>query len=366
MTYDSILLPPAQQETTQPAVDEKNGSQAPGPRHPAKPAASPLRGRARVVVTVILVTLAVLIAALVWVGVRGLMAANSAFTAGTAASELQQHLDDGDLGRARESVDLIQTEARQAATLTSDPVWRALEFIPTVGSNLTAIRTGVGSLETIAVDGLDPLVALSTSVEIPQLLTSSRVDRLSGLNAAEPSIAELDEAVRSAVAALDSVDDSSTIEPVAEAFSTLRTELHRYAAVTSGLSAISHLGSSQVAAEPDTVWTIVVSSGYPLETTAHAVITATTGANGFAISRVAGPDTQGTADSSPLTISVESLSFLLTESGPQSLPATRGGDRLSAEELEALLVVDGSPEELTNAHALIGTHAAGLLTKLVG
>lgn len=365
VTNDSILLPPSSKELLEGTESTQSASEPLLAKRPGRAQQRPW-SRRRTILTVTLLAIAAITISLIWVGVRGAMAANAAFTGGQAATELQAHMKNGDAGRARESVIIIQKEAREAAGLTSDPVWRALELVPFVGNNLVAIRSGFSSLEVVTSEALDPIVTLSSALDIDSLLNAGRAERLSFLTGAAPQIVEIDTALQEASSSIAGINATATIEPLATVFEGLRHELARYSGVTAGLAGLSKLVPPQISSETDATWSIQISSGAHREKTDLVFLTVVTGPGGFSVSEIL-PAESMTDDrivGEPLSIPVESLTFLLSEAGPQFLPGLAGGNSFSEEELSELIAAGMSGDAM--AQQTVGERTAGLLAKLVG
>jgi hypothetical protein len=123
--------------------------------------------RIRTVVLLTIGALALLVAAAAWVGVRGVMAARELQSAVPLAERLQSAVADGDGDDAISVAAELDEHARSAASLTSDPLWRATELLPAVGANLTAVRVAADALHTLSGDVVAPLAALAQSAPSP-------------------------------------------------------------------------------------------------------------------------------------------------------------------------------------------------------
>src|SRR5665647_2897459 len=96
--------------------------------------------RKRWILWIPLALLAVVIAGVGWVGVRGALAKSELESAIPLASRIQSQVVAGNGAGAEQTFKALSGHSFRAAELTSDPVWRLFESLPVVGPNLTAVR----------------------------------------------------------------------------------------------------------------------------------------------------------------------------------------------------------------------------------
>jgi len=198
-------------------------SQEEAPPLPAEPAPPRRRRRRRLTIWIVVAVLLVIAALAAWIGVRGFLARQELNAALPAAHSIQHAIVAGDLASARSSAVTLEKHASSAAALTSDPVWRAVEIVPWVGPNLTAVRTAAGATEQVASRVIQPLVGVAASADPRSLaVTGGRVD-LAPLIAAQPVVAKAQAAFHGAEKELATVDASAIIQPVGSAVERLRT-----------------------------------------------------------------------------------------------------------------------------------------------
>lgn len=191
---------------------------------PPLPAESPVSARhRRRLTTGIAVALVLAVAAVVgWIGIRGYLARQELYAALPAAHGVQSAIVADDIASARVSADELEKHAAAAASLTSDPIWRAAESVPWVGPNLAAVRTAAATTEQVAARVIRPLVKVAGSADPRALaVTEGRID-LAPLVAAQPVVAGAQAAFVSAERRLAAVDTSATIHPVGSAVDRLR------------------------------------------------------------------------------------------------------------------------------------------------
>ncbi len=102
------------------------------------------------------------VGALAWVAVRGALAYSSLTDARTSAASITSDL--GDPAKTAAAITRIAASTRTAHELTSDPVWKAVETLPWLGPQLSAVSTVASSLDTVAASGLAPLGHVASSL----------------------------------------------------------------------------------------------------------------------------------------------------------------------------------------------------------
>lgn len=154
-----------------------------------------------------LIVIVVIVAIGAWLGVRAYLAKNALEAAQADAKVLQSAVLAGDASgteaRQRSLVDHTST----AVSLTGDPVWRAAEFIPFLGVNLTAVREAAAATDDVAVDVVPRVVEIAGQVNLSSLLPGDGSIATEPLRSAAPTVAE---AAAAAGAIADRVDDIST------------------------------------------------------------------------------------------------------------------------------------------------------------
>jgi hypothetical protein len=157
--------------------------------------------------------LVVLIFVIVWISVRALMARDELLGAVPVASRVGSQALSGsdslsaDLGELR-------SRASSAADLTSDPIWRAAEWVPVLGNNLTAFREAAAMIDQLATEALPPLEELAGTFTVDSLLPVNGVFDVQTFVSAQPMIAEALDALEEADARAVSIDTENTIPQI--------------------------------------------------------------------------------------------------------------------------------------------------------
>jgi len=207
------------------------------------------RKRSRILLRVGIAVVVLLFAAAVWIGVRGVLAKNALDEAVPAATALAGQIAAGDTDAATANFAILSDRATAAASLTSDPVWRAAELIPYVGANLSAVREAAGVVDDISRDAIAPIVAIADTVGIDGFAPVNGAVQLQPLIDAQPDIAAAAEALGSANARAESIGADNLIEPVANAVATLKSTVAQAAVVVDSVDRAATLLPPMMGAE---------------------------------------------------------------------------------------------------------------------
>ena len=113
----------------------------------------------------LLVLLVGVIAAGLWIGVRGASAADELSQARSLASGLSAAMGAGDVEDAADAIEEASGHTASAVSLTSDPVWRAAEWVPLVGANLAAVRQSAQAVDDLVTEVASPLLPLAGELD---------------------------------------------------------------------------------------------------------------------------------------------------------------------------------------------------------
>ncbi|WP_162234538.1 DUF4012 domain-containing protein [Agreia sp. Leaf210] len=175
------------------------------------------KSRRKVLGVVLGVVALLVVAVAAWVGVRGYQAKGELEAAIPLVTQLKTQVTSGDSAGAIDSMNRLTQHAQSAADLTSDPVWRATELLPWVGSNLTVMRELSSTVNDVSRYGIQPLTGLAGSIGLSDFKpVDGRVD-LQPLLDAQGVLADSSAAVGNAVARVDALDGDGVIQPLADA-----------------------------------------------------------------------------------------------------------------------------------------------------
>jgi hypothetical protein len=175
-----------------------------------------------------MVVLAAAVAA--WVGIRGYLAAQHLRAAVGLAEMVQARVVGDDGTGALSSAESLQREVTAARSLTSDPVWRATEFVPYVGDDLEAVRQVAGVLSSVADDAIVPVAGIASTVSVDSFKPVDGVVDLAPLVAAQPAVSRADESLASQLRIVRDIDTSGTVQQVGDAVGQLEEVLSRASA----------------------------------------------------------------------------------------------------------------------------------------
>jgi hypothetical protein len=180
------------------------------------------RRRRRIIGWSITGLVVVLIAAVAWVDIRALLAKNELEAAVPLANRITDSIGAGDTVAARQTSRELVNHTMSAASLTSDPIWRAFEILPWIGDDLRAVREVAGSVDGLARDAVTPVLNLTETFGLDQFKPiDGRLD-VQPLVDAQPTVAEAAAATTTARDRVHAIDTSGTIGPVTDAVDRLR------------------------------------------------------------------------------------------------------------------------------------------------
>jgi len=187
-------------------------------------ARNPRRGR-RIALLVIAGGVLLLLASIGWVGARALLSKSELESAIPLANTVQTSLVGGDSAAAGAAAAELVERANNAASLTSDPVWRAFESLPAVGVNLTVVRQLANSVKEIANGAVLPLTDAAASISVEGFKPVNGAIALQPLIDSQPSVSAASVALKSAQADLQNVDATGAMSQVRDAAVQLQSAL---------------------------------------------------------------------------------------------------------------------------------------------
>jgi hypothetical protein len=152
-----------------------------------------------------------------WIGVRGLQARSDLEAALPLASTLKTQALAGDSAAAGETLAQLSPLAARARSLTSDPVWRAAEFVPFVGANLSAVRVLASATDSVVTGAVTPLLSAAAVLDPSSFKPVGGAVDTAPFVAAAPAVTAASGAVESALAEVNAIDTSGTLAQLGEA-----------------------------------------------------------------------------------------------------------------------------------------------------
>jgi hypothetical protein len=144
-----------------------------------------------------------------WHAMRDLQAAES------SANELRSTLDDGSSAGRDRVVAELQASARSARDRTDGPLWGALTHLPLVGDDVRGVRALGTSLDTLATDGLPPLLEVTDGLD--GVTSDGRID-LDAVAALDRPVGDANQALQAARSDVDALDTSGYAGPLKSRF----------------------------------------------------------------------------------------------------------------------------------------------------
>ena len=112
-----------------------------------------------------------------WVAVRGLGATAALSSAARTTGEVRDLVSAGTSEGLATATKRIAADTANARVLTSDPIWRAVEVVPGLGANLTALREVSASADLLAQDAAPLLTEAASAANLSTMgLTRTRLE----------------------------------------------------------------------------------------------------------------------------------------------------------------------------------------------
>lgn len=157
-----------------------------------------------------------LVAAVAWVGARGWLAKTALEEAQALVSELKIEAGAMNLPGIEPIYGRIADRTAEARALTTDPIWRAAELVPVLGSNLEVVRVLAESTDEVMV-AVEPLVDMASELGPASFAPQDGAIPLDPFVRAGPLVESASTAISGVNDRVLALDASGTIGPVANA-----------------------------------------------------------------------------------------------------------------------------------------------------
>lgn len=182
-----------------------------------------------------------LVLAIAWVVIRGVSAVSELQSVANSASQLRTSIAEAEIERAELIAPRIAQHAATAHDLTSDPVWRAFEFVPWLGANFTAVREVAEVADSIAADAVTPVLEIASDIDLASFgFTGSSID-LAPLAGVEAPLAAASATFSDAETKAQQIDADAALPPLAAAVREMRDVVTEAATVVGALHGASVL-----------------------------------------------------------------------------------------------------------------------------
>jgi hypothetical protein len=167
--------------------------------------------------------LVVVVGCAVWVVTRGVLAKDQLTEAEPLVSQIESNIAGGHQAQAVVESKEFSAHAAKAVSLTSDPIWRVLQYVPLVGPNLRAVRVAAETTDTVAVGVVEPLTETATQLNVESFKPVNGVVDVAQLKRVHPALRSAADAMDRAAAQLHGAPSGGTIPVVTRALTKLRS-----------------------------------------------------------------------------------------------------------------------------------------------
>ncbi|TFC32006.1 DUF4012 domain-containing protein [Cryobacterium sp. TMT2-18-3] len=180
----------------------------------------------------VLITLAVLIGLVVllgaaggWVGSRALTAKAELEKAQTLVGALKTQATAMDFAGIGDTSTKLSVATSKAVDQTHDPLWRAAEIVPFIGTNFTAVRRMAEAIDVVAQDAVAPIASVASGLSAASLKPVDGKINLGPIVELNTALATASTALDSAAVAVADIELDGTIEQISAAGTKLSTML---------------------------------------------------------------------------------------------------------------------------------------------
>lgn len=217
----------------------------------------------------------VALAAVAWVGVRGLLAYSHLETAQTQLAAVAQSADESVDAAALSSVG---EDLRAAHDLTSDLVWRGVERLPWVGPQLAAVSAVAAAGADLSASTLAPVAELASDFSLDAFRPVNGGLDIAALTALRDTALSASAGLDRAVADVAAVDQAALLRPIREQVDRLEGQLESASTLAEAAVALP----SMLGADGPRTWLLLFQNNAELRSLggmpgATAVITADAG-----------------------------------------------------------------------------------------
>ena len=195
-----------------------------------------------------------------WVGWRTYQAYRHLNAAASQVSLLQQQvrsLDDIDLTKANAAVGGLHSEAADAVSATSDPLYRVAAHLPWIGPNLRAVSEIAATVDSLASTTAPSLIEVARTVQPSALAPRNGAINVAPITAAAATLQSADAEVTAAEQRIAAMSRRSLVGPVARALDTLQSKLATLSNTTGSAARIGRLAPPMLGAEGERKYLVV-------------------------------------------------------------------------------------------------------------
>ncbi|MFZ7086706.1 DUF4012 domain-containing protein [Curtobacterium sp. RRHDQ10] len=165
----------------------------------------------------VLALVLLLVGAVLWIGVRGALAARDLRQSVALVTTARSEIAADDTGAATATVAQLRDRASSAKRLTGDPVWRAAEVLPLAGPNLRAVRQVASIVSDVSDNAVQPAVGVLDDVDVSQFKPKDGKVDLQPLVEAQGPVQRATTTLARALVDARAIDTSGTVDAVNDA-----------------------------------------------------------------------------------------------------------------------------------------------------
>ena len=158
-----------------------------------------------------------LLGTVTWLATRVLVVKTDLEAAQSLVEQLQGEIGNGDLTNLAATSDQLKMKSSSAAAGTRDLSWRAAEFVPIVGVNLSAVRAVAESVDDIVQEVAVPAVQVAGSFDVQARDPATGGFDLAPLSEIKVIVGSAQTVFTESLARIDAVDGAGTVGPVSAA-----------------------------------------------------------------------------------------------------------------------------------------------------
>jgi len=219
----------------------------------------------------IAIVVIILIACVVWIGLRGLAAKADLEASVSLVSQIKAQIGNGDVASAQTASKQLTKKACSARDLIGDPIWRMGEIVPWVGGNLAAVRQVSEVVCGIADKSITPLLDVVGLIRLASFNPVSGVVPLEPLVKVQPTITTANATLQDELTKAESIDTSGTIGAVSRAVSELTAALKSAGQTTDAASRAVQLPPDMLGKNEPRNYLLVVQNNAELRSTGGIV-----------------------------------------------------------------------------------------------
>lgn len=199
-----------------------------------------------------------LLFAIGWVVVRGAGAISELHNIERSIAQLQASISERDTPRVSRIAPRIAHHAALAHELTSDPIWRAFEFIPWLGANFTATREVAEIADDTAADVIASVVDATGDIDLATLgFTGTKLD-LAIFAEIEPTLADAADRLAQADLRAQQINAEGVIAALTDAVHGTQSAIADAATTVGALHGAAVLAPTMLGADGPRNYVIVV------------------------------------------------------------------------------------------------------------